>query len=140
VVALAVAGITCGLLLAAPAQAQFNQQGPKLVAADAVGTAFQGVSVSVSGDGNTAIVGGAWDNGFVGAAFVYTRSGGVWTQQAKLVGSDIIGEQGLSVALSGDGNTAIAGGPGDNFSGAAWVYRRSTPGPHITLNGPLLYS
>jgi hypothetical protein len=32
-------------------------------------------------------------------------------------------EQGYSVALSGDGNTAIVGGPGDNSdNGAAWVF------------------
>jgi len=32
-------------------------------------------------------------------------------------------EQGTSVALSGDGNTAIVGGPIDNiYVGAAWVF------------------
>jgi hypothetical protein len=45
-----------------------------------------------------------------GAAWVYTRSGGVWTQQGnKLVGSGAVGfdaQQGISVALSADGNTA----------------------------------
>ena len=52
-----------------------------------------------------------------GAAWVYTRSGGVWTQQgSKLVGTGAVGHagQGFSVALSADGNTAIVGGAGDN--------------------------
>jgi hypothetical protein len=49
-------------LLSAPAQAQFSQQGPKLVATDALGRAGEGGSVSLSGDGNTAIVGGFLDN------------------------------------------------------------------------------
>jgi lipocalin len=107
----------------------WTQQG-KLVGTGAVGSAgaAQGYSVSLSGDGNTAIVGGPGDNGDIGAAWVYTRSGGVWTQQGlKLVGTDAAGyEQGFSVALSADGNTAIVGGPGDNGSiGAAWVYTRS---------------
>jgi antibiotic biosynthesis monooxygenase (ABM) superfamily enzyme len=79
--------------------------------------------------GNTAIVGGFADNSRVGAAWVYTRSGGVWTQQGgKLVANDAVGAalQGYSVALSSDGNTAITGGPFDNAeNGAAWVYTRS---------------
>jgi hypothetical protein len=48
-----------------------------------------------------------------------TRSGGVWTQQGnKLVGTGAVGpnppSQAYSVALSGDGNTAIVGGPTGN--------------------------
>src|SRR5262249_53111953 len=57
-----------------------------------------------------------------------TRSGGVWGQQAKLVGTGAVGfvRQGTSVALSSDGNTAIVGGPLDSSStGAAWVFTRS---------------
>jgi hypothetical protein len=50
------------------AQAQFMQQGPKLLGTGAMGPAAQGVSVSLSGDGNTAIVGGPYDNGYAGAA------------------------------------------------------------------------
>src|SRR6516165_9460217 len=118
------------------APAEVNQQGPKLVGTSAVGNAEQGYSVAVSGGGNTAIVGGAFDNNGVGAAWVFTRSGGVWTQQGgKLVGSGAVGnaEQGFSVALSGDGNTAIVGGPLDNLNsnskssvGAAWVFVQPT--------------
>ena len=118
-------------LLAAPAQAQFSQQGPKLFGTGAVFVAEQGSSVSLSGDGNTAILGGFDDDNGVGAVWVYTRSGGVWSQQGpKLVGTGAIGPfgagQGVSVSLSGDGNTAIVGGPyDDDFAGAAWVYTRS---------------
>jgi len=115
------------------------QQGKKLIGTGAVGNARQGTSVALSADGNTAIVGGGSDNGKTGAAWVFTRSGGVWTQQGKkLVGSDSVGSarQGTSVALSADGNTAIVGGPGDNpwdrsvpfglgAAGAAWVFTRS---------------
>ena len=111
----------------------WTQQGRKLAAADAVGNAGQGTSVALSSDGNTAMVGGFYDNGGAGAVWVYTRSGGVWTQQgSKLVGTGAVGGayQGWSVALSSDGNTAIVGGPVDNGSiaaaaGAAWVYTRS---------------
>ena len=47
---------------------------------------------------------------------------------SKLVGTFAVGlgEQGWSVALSADGNTAIVGGLADNrITGAAWVYTRS---------------
>jgi hypothetical protein len=107
------------------ALAQFTQQGPKLVGTGAVGSSvFQGTSVAMSGDGNTALVGGYYDNSGTGAVWVYTRSGGVWTQQgSKLVGTGGGGGQGMSVALSADGNTAIVGGPEDNGQiGAAWVF------------------
>jgi hypothetical protein len=107
----------------------WTQQGSKLVGTGAAGAANQGSSVALSADGNTAIVGGANDNGGKGAVWVFTRSGGVWTQQgSKLVGTGAVGNanQGQSVALSGDGNTAIAGGYNDNGGGgAAWVYTQS---------------
>ena len=51
-------------------------------------------------------------DGGVGATWVFTRSGGVWTQQGlKLVGTGAIGSagQGSSVAVSADGNTADRG-------------------------------
>ena len=116
-------------LLAAPVAAQFAQQGTKLIGTGAIGDASQGWSASLSYDGNTAIVGGIGDSG-VGAAWVFTRSGGVWSQQAKLVGTGSIGPgsvfQGWSGSLSRDGNTALVGGYGDNgLIGAAWVYARS---------------
>jgi hypothetical protein len=123
--------ISAALLLSSGlALAQFTQQGPKLVGTGAVGQAHQGGSVALSADGNTAIVGGNSDNGGNGgAAWVFTRSGGVWTQQGnKLVGTGAVGQatQGNSVALSADGNTAIVGGPNDNGStGAVWVFTRS---------------
>ena len=108
--------VLCAALLVAsqPALAHFVQQGPKLVGTGAVGDADQGFSVAVSADGNTAIVGGPKDNAAAGAAWVFTRSGGVWSQQgSKLVGTGAVGAaaQGCSVALSADGNTAIVGGP-----------------------------
>jgi hypothetical protein len=109
----------------------FIQQGQKLVGSNASGTASQGVSVALSADGNTALIGGPTDHSNAGAAWVFTRSGGVWSQQGpKLVGTGAAGpfgaQQGTSVALSADGNTALIGGPSDNNgAGAAWVFTRS---------------
>jgi len=122
--------IFAGLLFSSQlALTQFTQQGSKLVGINALGPASQGWSVALSGDGNTAIVGGREDDSGTGAAWVFTPSGGVWAQQgSKLVGTGAVGNanQGTSVALSGDGNTAIVGGWGDNSrAGAVWVFTRS---------------
>jgi hypothetical protein len=104
-------------------------RGAKLVGTGASGAAQQGQSVALSADGNTAIVGGLSDDSYAGAAWLFTRSGGVWAQQgSKLVGSGASGaaSQGQSVALSADGNTAIVGGNGDSsYAGATWVWIRS---------------
>src|SRR5437763_10847100 len=55
-----------------------------------------------------------------------------FTQQgSKLVGTGATGSaaQSTSVAISADGNTAIAGGPTDNGSaGAAWIWIRDNAG------------
>jgi hypothetical protein len=65
----------------------------------------EGQSVALSGDGNTAIVGGPADNSDVGAAWVFTRSGGVWTQQGRnLVGT------GAAVRNAGQGQTVAPAG------------------------------
>src|ERR1035438_966245 len=113
----------------ANSNAQFTQQGSKLIGSGAVGNAQQGYAVSLSADGNTAIMGGYADNNFAGAAWIYTRTAGVWTQQGnKLVGTGAVGNawQGISAALSSDGNTAIVGGWSDSSNyGAAWVYTRT---------------
>jgi len=125
------AGLILGIvLLAQAASAQVTQEGSKLVGTGAVGAAVQGSSVALSADGNTAIIGGPAESFGAGAVWVFTRSGGEWTQQgSKLMGRDarLHAHQGSSVAISADGNTAIVGGPFDNaYSGAAWVFARSS--------------
>src|SRR5262249_28523819 len=107
----------------------WTQQGSKLVGTGNTGAANRGVSVALSADGNTALVGGNSDNVSVGAAWVWTRSGGVWTQQGgKLVGSGVAcsSNHGRSVGISADGNTALVGGYcATLYLGAAWVWTRS---------------
>jgi hypothetical protein len=112
------------------AQAQLTAQGAKLVGTPNSGVTREGAAVALSGDGNTAIEGGFGDNSEAGAVWIFTRSSGTWSQQAKLFGSGATGpitaQQGTSVALSLDGNTAIEGAPQDgNSIGAAWVFTRS---------------
>ena len=45
----------------------------ELVGTDAIGTAEQGFSVSLSSDGHTAVLGGLFDNGGIGAAWVFNQ-------------------------------------------------------------------
>ncbi len=73
-------------------------------------------------------VGGSGDNGNIGATWVFTRTGSVWNQQTKLIGTSNIGNslQGNSVSLSSDGNTMAIGGPGDDDNiGASWIFTRT---------------
>jgi len=128
----------------------WSQQGNKLVPSDVSGSHTQvGCSVALSADGNTALIGGRFDSNGAGAAWVFTRTNGVWSQQgAKLVGagaSSGSANQGSSVALSADGNTALLGGPEDGtatFAGAAWVFTRSNgvwsqQGPKLVGTGAI---
>ena len=102
----------------------------KLLASDGAASDYFGYSVSL--DGDTALI-GAYDdddNGDdSGSAYVFTRTGTTWTQQAKLLASDgAAGDHfGSSVSLSGD--TALIGAIGDDDngvdSGSAYVFTRT---------------
>ena len=86
-----------------------------------------GISVSCSGDGSAFVVGSRYDNGTVGAAYIYRRNGNLW-DETKIIASDGGGLFGKSVAMSDDGGMVIVGshmknvGP-DTARGAAYAYR-----------------
>ena len=96
-----------------------------------------GYVLALSSDGNTALVGAPGGTGpaetqVPGAAFVFTRSGSTWSQQALLIASDrqVSDHFGFSVALSDDGNTALIGSYVDDVGsnanqGSAYVFTRS---------------
>jgi FG-GAP repeat len=90
------------------------------------GVSNQGFGAAVALDGDTAIVGAQAAESYRGAAYVFVRSAGVWTQQQALVAADgAPGDQfGAAVAVGGD--TAIVGASGNDGSrGAAYVFTRS---------------
>jgi hypothetical protein len=102
----------------------------KLLASDVAAGDYFGDSVSVSGD--TALIGasGDDDSGSVsGSAYVFVRSGGVWTEQAKLLASDGAAGDGFGVSVSLSGDTALIGARYDDdngeWSGSAYVFVRS---------------
>jgi hypothetical protein len=85
-----------------------------------------GRAVALSGDGNTLAVGAQQEDsaatgiggnqasnaaGNSGAAYVFTRSGAAWSQQAYVKASNTGANDlfGIAVALSGDGNTLAVG-------------------------------
>jgi hypothetical protein len=107
------------------------QEGSKLTGTAKVWRGNVGVSVALSSDGDTALVGAPQDE-YSGAAYVFTRSGSTWTEQAKLTPAGEKGTSigfGASVALSADGSTALVGAPGYGARvGAAWAFKRSGTG------------
>ncbi len=82
----------------------WSQQGGKLAIPGS--SLYFGMTLALSGDGNTLLVPD-------GVGYVFTRANGVWTQQSQtLTPSDPAGQPGIaSVALSADGNTAISRRP-----------------------------
>jgi dihydroxyacetone kinase DhaKLM complex PTS-EIIA-like component DhaM len=107
-------------------------QQQKLTAADGADGDSFGTSVGISGD--TAVVGAFRDevgaNSSQGSAYVFTRSGGVWSQQQQLTAADgaAYDRFGTSVAISGD--TVVVGAcwddvGGNSTQGSAYVFTRS---------------
>jgi hypothetical protein len=101
-----------------------------------------GCCVAISSDSTYAIVGASSEDGGVGdpasnagAAYIFTRSGSTWTQQAKLTASDAQASDsfGASVDINYNGTYVVVGtsyedgGDGDplNEAGAAYVFERS---------------
>jgi hypothetical protein len=110
------------------------EQGPKLVGGRFTkrGDLF-GASVALSRSGNVALVGAPGYNGFAGTVWVFRRVHGVWGSGVELVplGETGAAAFGWAVSLSGDGQTALVGGPDDDMpkgyqgymgKGAAWVF------------------
>ena len=97
---------------------------------------FLGWSVSVSGDGATAVV-GAWGFIKLGRVFVFYKTAAGWDAGAPLgTGRGINDFYGGAVAVSGDGNTVIVGAEGySSNSGQVFVYTKSKTWDSGTLLG-----
>jgi hypothetical protein len=115
-------------------------QQQKLLGSDAYtdGDVFGADHIAIQG--NTIVVGAnGWEpttiiNDDYGKAYIFMRSGTVWTQQATIVGDSHVGDNfGIGIGLSGD--TVIAGARAATASGvaragAAYVYRLSCVPPY----------
>lgn len=104
------------------------QQGNKITSGSTNQSWF-GYSLSVSADGNIALIGGPNDSSLKGASWIYKRNGNSWTQEAKLVGTTLptsSAQQGYSVSLTANGQVAMIGGLGDESNkGAFWIFKKS---------------
>jgi|MDTC01.1.fsa_nt_gb hypothetical protein len=101
-------------------------QQAKLVTSDIQGGDTAGFHVTISGDGNYAMMGARNEDtgGYnAGAAYVFIRSGTSWSQQAKLVSSDLQASDafGSGVSLSSNGTYAIIGAYASYSSEDPWV-------------------
>ena len=89
-------------------------------------TAYDWFGRSVALDGDTAVIGasGDDDNGEdSGSAYVFTRTAGVWTEQAKLLPSDGASDYSFGGSVALDGDTAVIGSTPE-FGGSAYVFTR----------------
>lgn len=105
----------------------------RLIASDSAAGAAFGRSLAISED--SLAVGAPLGNAGTGAAYVFTRSGSVWSQQQKLVGGDSAANDffGDSVGLSGDrlvvgASRADLAAPSRPDAGAAYAFRRGSTG------------
>jgi len=106
-------------------------QQSKLVPADA--STGDGIGYSVAVDGDTAVVSSVADDPLgtdSGSAYVFTRTGTSWTQQAKLVPSDGTSEDNFGTWVALDGDTLVVGAAADDDgsaveAGSAYVFSRA---------------
>lgn len=124
-----------GVLLAVAwvggARAMTVEQVARLTTGDGTDIADFGCAVAVEAD--TAVIGADRADtvaaSLSGAAYVFVRNGGSWTQQAELTAADGTPGKFLGRWVSVSGDTAVVGAPGDDhagsWSGAAYVFVRS---------------
>lgn len=103
-------------------------QTDRLVASDYINSGFFGASVSMSGD--SAVFGSYGRDVKKGAAYVFTESGGTWTEQQKLTATDGANFDEFGKSVDVDGDTVIIGAPKNDHDlltepGAAYVFTRS---------------
>lgn len=120
------------LALAQPAGAQASfAEDEKLLPGDPTGSDFFGWAVSVSGQ--TAVV-GAFGEGDsfgdqLGAAYVFEKVPGAWSQAKKLVADIRSGADRFGYSVAIDGDFIVVGADQADGGGAAYVYSRNEGGP-----------
>lgn len=89
-------------------------QSAKLTASD--GAAGDGLGTSVAIDGDTIVAGASGDNSAGGSIYTFARTGGAArTETAKLTASDGLAGDALGSSVGIDGDTIVAGAPGDDL-------------------------
>jgi hypothetical protein len=107
-------------------------QGTELVSPKPVSGGHFGRSVSLSANGETALIGAPGERFEQGHAWIFELSGSEWKAQGTpFEGGGAVRELehfGESVALSANGEVALVGAPASSrFIGAAWAFERDDP-------------
>jgi len=94
----------------------------KINSSDGAASDAFGCSTAISGE--YAVVGAYKDESSKGAAYIFKRISGVWTQQRKLVASDGAAGDCFGISVGISGNYIIVGANAHNSSrGAAYMYK-----------------
>ncbi len=115
---------------------EWTPQGGKLVSSHSAAGAQAGSAVAIAAGGGRALVGAPTPDG-EGAVYTFTREGESWSEGPALAapaGESSLDRFGASVALSGEGTTALVGAPGTTVPqlepheeteerGVAWTYQ-----------------
>jgi hypothetical protein len=100
----------------------------RLTASDASPAAVLGMSVAVQGDTIVAGAHGDSSEGYLtGAAYVFKRHDGVWTEQQKLKASDAASDTAFGLSVAVENGTIAVGSPwhstaAAHYSGAVYVF------------------
>ena len=105
-------------------------QKAKLIASDGAANDEFGISVAV--DGDTAVIGARQGDTRNGAAYVFTKVSGVWSQKAKLTADDGAADDEFGISVAVEGDTAVIGAYQDDdhgdLSGSAYVFTQDSSG------------
>ena len=91
------------------------------------GHAFGG---AVALDGETLLVGAVGLSSNAGAAYLFTRSNTVWSEQVKFVAGDAAANNRFGDAVALHNNTAVIGAPGTDGSGRVYIFANSVANPN----------
>lgn len=102
-------------------------QQAKLTASDATASAFFGQSVAISADGNIAAIGAPQAVANQGCVYIFTRTGGVWSQQTRLLHANagVSDQLGSSMSMDAAGETLAVSAHGTVDGGAIIVFGRT---------------
>ena len=103
------------------------KQAAELKGSDTVANNGFGVSVAISG--MTAIAGAPGFSKAAGRAYVFAKTGGVWTQARELKGLDTVASDDFGYTVAISNATAVAGAPGfSKAAGRAYVFTNTATG------------
>ncbi len=103
------------------------KQAAELKGSDTVADNGFGVSVAISG--KTVIAGAPGFSKAAGRAYVFAKTGGVWTQATELKGLDTVASDDFGYTVAISNTTAVAGAPGfSKAAGRAYVFTNTATG------------